>query len=118
MSGYNETYLCDNAGNRVPPGVSSGDPIAASGIKITDATADGGDHTETVVAGATYKIMTDGTTDGAFLFGILTTATAANVIWFMPESSVLVIKIPSGVTALHYQALAGTASAYIVRLKD
>ena len=114
---YNETYLCDNAGNRVPPGVSSGDPVAESGIKITDG-ATGADHAETVVAGATYKIMTDGTTDGAFLFGIATTDTAANVIWFMPESSVLVIKIPSGITSLHYQALAGSASAYIVRLKD
>ena len=115
---YNMMYLCDNNGNKVPPGVSSGDPVAESGIKITDGTADGGDHTETVVAGATYKIMTDGTTDGAFLFGIATTATEANVIWFMPESSVLVIKIPTGKTSLHYQALAGAASAYIVRLKD
>ncbi len=114
---YNETFLCDNAGNRVPPGVSSGDPVLASGIKITDVTADGGDHTETVEAGETYKVMTDGTTDGAFLFGIATTATAANVLWFMPESSVLVIKIPSGITSLHYQALAGGASAYLVKLK-
>ncbi len=115
---YNETYLCDNAGNRVPPGVSSGDPIAESGIKITDDTADGGDHTETVVAGATYKIMTDSTSGGSFLFGIATTATAANVIWFMPADSVLVIKIPTAITSLHYQALASGASAYIARLKD
>ncbi len=114
---YNETFLCDNAGNRVPPGVSSGDPVLASGIKIIDG-ATGADHTETVVAGATYKIMTDGTTDGAFLFGIATTATAANVLWFLPESSVLVIKIPAGYTSLHYQSLASGGSAYIVRLKD
>ena len=114
---YNETFLCDNAGNRVPPGVSSGDPVKASGIKISDA-ATGADHTETVEEGKTYKIMTDATSGGAFLFGILTTATAANVIWFMPESSVLVIKIPSGVTSLHYQALANGASAYLVKLKD
>ncbi len=115
---YNETYLCDNAGNRVPPGVSSGDPVAESGIKITDTTAGDGDHTETVVAGATYKIMIDATSGGAFLFGIATTATAANVIWFAPEKSVLVIKIPSGITSLHYQSLASGGSAYIVRLKD
>ena len=114
---YNETYLCDNAGNRVPPGVSSGDPVAESGIKITDDTA-GADHTETVVAGAIYKIMVDITTNGAFLFGIATTDTAANVIWFAPEKSVLVIKIPSGITLLHYQSLASGGSAYIVRLKD
>lgn len=114
---YNETYLCDNAGNRVPPGVSSGDPVAGSGIKITDA-APGANHTQTVVAGATYKIMSDATANAAWLFGILTTATAANVIWFMPAGSAeVVIKIPSGTTTLHYQALAA-ASAYIVRLKD
>ena len=115
---YNETYLCDNAGNRVPPGVSSGDPVVASGIKITDTTAGDGDHTETVVAGATYKIMVDITTDGAFLFGVATTATTANVIWFAPEKSVLVIKIPTGITSLHYQSLATGGSAYLVRLKD
>ncbi len=112
-----DTYLSDNAGNRVPPGVASGDPVLASGIKITDATADGGDHTVTVVAGATYQIMTDGTTDGAFLFGIATTATAANIIWFMPESTVRVITIPAGKTSLHYQSLAATGTAYLVKMK-
>ncbi len=111
-------YLCDNNGNKVPPGVSSGDPVAESGIKITDTTAGDGDHTETVVAGATYKIMVDITTNGAFLFGVTTTATAANVIWFAPEKSVLVIKIPTGITLLHYQSLATGGSAYLVRLKD
>ena len=115
MNGH--VYLSDNAGNIVPPGVSSGDPVAGSGIKITDSTI-GANHTETVEEGKTYKIMTDATSGGAFLFGILTTATAANVIWFMPESSVLVIKIPSGVTSLHYQALANGTSAYLVKLKD
>jgi len=103
-----EVFLSDNGGNRVPPGVISGDPVLASGIKITDATI-GGDHTETVVSGATYQIMTDATT--------ATTATAANVIWFMPESSVRVITIPVGYTSLHYQALANGASAYISKLK-
>jgi len=111
-----EVFLSDNGGNRVPPGVISGDPVLASGIKITDATV-GGDHTQTVVSGATYQIMTDATTGGAFLFGIATTATAANVIWFMPESSVRVITIPVGYTSLHYQALANGASAYISKLK-
>ena len=114
---YNETYLCDNAGNRVPPGVSSGDPILGSGIKITDVAA-GADYTETVVAGATYKIMSDATASAAWLFGIATTATEANVLWFMPAGSAeVVIKIPAGYTSLHYQALAA-ASCYVVRLKD
>ena len=111
----NDVYLSDNAGNRVPPGVISGDPVLASGIKITDAAA-GADHTQTVEAGATYQIMTDATAGGAFLFGIATTATAANVIWFMPESSVRVIKIPASYTSLHYQSLASGGSAYLAKM--
>ena len=111
-----EVYLSDNAGNRVPPGVASGDPVLASGIKITDA-ASGADHTVTVEAGATYQIMVDATTDGAFLFGLATTATAANVLWFMPPLAVRVITIPAGYTSLHYQSLASGGSAYLVKMK-
>ncbi len=112
-----ELYLSDNAGNRVPPGVASGDPVLASGIKITDDTADGGDHAEAVDAGATYQIMVDETTDGAFLFGLATTATAANILWFMPPLTVRVITIPAGYTSLHYQSLASGGSAYLVKMK-
>lgn len=112
----NEVFLSDNGGNRVPPGVISGDPVIASGITITDA-AVGGDHTQTVEAGATYQIMTDATAGGAFLFGLATTATAANIIWFMPESTVRVIKIPAGYTSLHYQSLANNGTAYLAKMK-
>jgi len=111
-----EMFLSDNGGNRVPPGVASGDPVLASGIKITDAAA-GANHTETVEAGATYQVMTGGTTDGAFLFGIATTAVEANVIWFMPESTVRTITIPAGYTSLHYQSLASGGSAYLAKMK-
>ena len=52
---YTEIFLSDNEGNRVTPGVASGDPVLASGIKITDATI-GADHTQTLVAGVTYQI--------------------------------------------------------------
>lgn len=112
-----ELFLSDNGGNRVPPGVITGDPVEGSGVTITDGTADGGDHNTTVVAGATYQVMTDATSEGAFLFGIATTATPANIIWFMPESSVRVITIPADYTTLHYQALAGGATAYLVKMK-
>ena len=111
-----EVYLSDNAGNRVPPGVASGDPVPGSGITITDA-ASGANHTVTVEAGATYQIMVDDTTDGAFLFGIATTATAANILWFMPPLTVRVITIPAGFTSLHYQSLASGGSAYLVKMK-
>lgn len=111
-----ELFLSDNGGNRVPPGVASGDPVAGSGFKITDAAA-GANHTVAVVAGATYQIMVDHTTDGAFLFGIADTDTAANVIWFMPPLTVRVITIPIGITSLHYQSLASTGSAYLVKMK-
>lgn len=111
-----DVFLSDNEGNRVPPGVASGAPVLASGIKITDG-ATGANHTQAVDAGATYQIMTDATSGGAFLFGIADTDTAANVIWFMPESSVRVITIPSGYTSLHYQSLASGGSAYLVKMK-
>lgn len=112
-----DVYLSDNAGNRVPPGVASGDPVLGSGITINDATADGGDHVETVEAGATYQIMVDDTTDGAFLFGLATTVTPANILWFMPPLTVRVITIPAGHTSLHYQSLATDGSAYLVKMK-
>lgn len=112
-----EMFLCDNGGNRVPPGVASGDPVLGSGITISDGTADGDDHAETVEAGATYQIMVDKTTNGAFLFGLATTATPANILWFMPPLTVRVITIPAGYTSLHYQSLASGGSAYLVKMK-
>ena len=110
--------LRDAVGNTVPPGVAGGHPVLASGIKLTDATADGGDHTQALTAGATYKIMADSTAGGQWLFGIATTATAANVVWFCPVGGVLALTMPAGYATLHYQALANGASCYIAKMAD
>jgi len=109
-----ETYLSDNDGNKVSPGVASGDPVAASGIKITDATI-GADHTQTLVAGATYQISA--TEVGGFIMGILTVATAANILWHVPRSGRLTFKMPAGQTTLYYQGLTNSAVGYITRMK-
>ena len=109
--------LRDAYGNTVPPGVQGGTPVLASGITLTDAAA-GADHTETLVAGATYKIMADTTAGGQWLFGIATTATAANIIWFCPLGGVIALTMPAGYTALHYQCLASGGKCYIAKMAD
>lgn len=109
--------LRDAVGNTVPPGVAGGHPVLASGIKLTDA-ATGGDHTQALDAGATYKIMADTTSGGQWLFGIATTATAANVVWFCPVGGVIAITMPADYATLHYQALANGASCYIAKMAD
>jgi hypothetical protein len=107
-------YLHDNAGNRVPPGVASGAPVLATGVTITDA-AVGADHTETLTAGKTYKIMVTAT--GGFLLGVATTATAANILWFVEAGGVACFTLPIGYGTLHYQGLVNDSTAYIVELK-
>ncbi len=111
---YNETFLSDNEGNRVTPGVASGDPVLASGIKITDGTI-GADHTQTLVAGAMYQISA--TEVGGFIMGIATVDTAANILWHVPRDGRLMFKMPSGYTALYYQGLTNSAVGYITRMK-
>lgn len=109
-----EVFLSDNEGNRVTPGVPSGDPVLASGIKITDATI-GADHTQTLVAGAMYQISA--TEVSGFIMGILTVATAANILWHVPRNGRLMFKMPSGQATLYYQGLTNSAVGYITRMK-
>ena len=104
-----EFYLSDNVGNRVPPGCASGAPALASGVTLTDAST-GADHTTTLTQGKTYKVMTNATG------GIATTATAANILWFLPPSAVMVFTMPIGYTTLHYQGLVNDSTCYIVEL--
>lgn len=107
--------LRDAVGNTVPPGVAGGHPVLASGITLTDA-ATGADHTETLVAGRTYKLMADAT--GGWVFGIATVATAANIIWFVPPSGVVCITMPPGYTVLHYMCLVNGGKCYIAKMAD
>ena len=109
--------LADNSGFKAPPGVPTWTPMLASGASVTDA-ATGGDHTVTLVSGATYVVMADATAGGNWLLGLATVATAANIAWFVPVSSTLCFHMPAGYTVLHYECLASGGTLYFSRLED
>jgi len=114
-----ETYLSDNAGNRVPPTPQSASPIAGSGQLLTDAII-GADHTATVVAGATYvatyiAAITDSTAM-SMNFGIADVTTDANVLWVCTPYESCVIHIPEGYTTLHYEGAVNGASVRLRRI--
>ena len=109
-----EVYLSDNAGHRVPP-ADAPDPIAASGQTLTNAAKDT-NTTVTVVGGALYALTAQEV--GGFYLGILTTATAANIIWACPLRKTIIINIPPGTTTLHYATDTNDAIGYLRRLTD
>ncbi|KKK97397.1 hypothetical protein LCGC14_2653170 [marine sediment metagenome] len=109
-----EVYLSDNAGHRVPP-ADAPDPVAASGQTLTNGTKDT-NTTVTVVEGASYALTAQEV--GGFYLGILTTATAANIIWACPVGKTIIISIPSGVTTLHYATDTNSAIGYLRKLTD
>jgi hypothetical protein len=80
---------------------------------LTDTTT-GGDHTATVEGGKTYKIMTNAV--AGWVFGIAAITSAANILWFCPPSSTVVITVPQGYTSLHYEALVNSATCYMVEM--
>lgn len=106
-----ETFLSDNVGNRVPPHPNEAAPTLASGQTLSP---NKNTNTEvTVVAGASYVITVIA---GWFVFGIATTATAANIIWVCPQGQTIVIKIPVGYTSLHHLSDSNNRTAYLRRL--
>ncbi len=111
-----EVYQSDNNGNRVPPGVVAADPIAASGILLTDGTI-GANHTQTVVAGATYAVsLVSAASTLAMYFGVADVTDDENVIWVALPYETIIIKIPLGITTLNYEGAANSASVRIRRL--
>ena len=111
-----EVYQSDNSGNRVPPGIVAADPIVASGILLTDGTI-GANHTQTVVAGASYAIsLVSAASTLAMYFGVADVTTDANVIWVVLPYETIVIKIPLGITTLNYEGAANSASVRMRRL--
>lgn len=106
----NEVYSCDNAGNRVGVGAVSVDPVAATGITLT-ATSAGTDYTQTVVGGKRYVVTSQKT--GGFAFGIAVVTTAANIIWACPLYGTIIIKVPEGITTLHYTPDTNAAVGYL-----
>lgn len=106
-------FTVDNDGNRMPNHPDAANPILASGQTLTNASAD--TNTEaTVVAGGTYAITALNT--GGFLFGLATTATAANIVWACGLHHTVIIKIPAGYTVLHYQTDTNNGMAYLRRI--
>jgi len=108
-----EVFASDNSGNRVVFDADTADPVAGSGQTLTDETT-GGDHTVTVVAGATYAFTAALT--GSFFFGIAAVTTAANIIWVCGLYNTIIMKIPLGVTTLHYAGSANGATGYLRKL--
>lgn len=106
-----EFYQSDNKGNRVSH-PHTADPILASAQKVV-AGSKNTDATITVVAGQAYIITS---LEGHHVFGIATTATAANCVWAAPAGATIIIKVPHGYTALHYQTPSDTRTFYIRKL--
>ena len=106
-------HACDNDGNRMPNHPDAANAILASGQTLTNASADT-NTTATVVAGGMYAITALNT--GGFLFGLATTATAANIIWAAALHKTAIIKIPAGYTVLHYQTDTNSGMAYLRRI--
>ena len=109
----NHVYSNDNKGHTVPAHPNMADPVAASGQTLTNAAKDT-NTTATVVAGATYAITAQEV--GGFYLGILTVATAANIIWACPVGKTIIITIPEATTTLHYATDTNDAIGYLRRL--
>lgn len=109
--------LIDNGGFTIPPGALGYTPVLASGITLTDATT-GGNHTQALTAGKTYIAMADATAGGNWLLGVADVTTAANAVWFVPVSGVLVFHMPAGYATLNYECLASGGKLYLARLED
>ena len=106
-----EVYSSDNKGNRTPAHPDMGHPRLASGQTLSP---NKNTNTEaTVVAGGSYAITA---IQGWFIFGLATTATAANIIWACPQGKTIVVKIPVGYTSLHYLSDSDNRTAYLRRL--
>ena len=109
-----EVYHSDNNGHRVPPHPHMSDPIAASGVKLTDGTIDG-KHSTTVVAGAVYAFTCTAKTGMAF--GIAAChSDMANVLWVCPVGETIVMVIPKAITSLYYNGLENAVIGYLRRL--
>lgn len=112
-----EAYLSDNQGRRVPPDVLACNPVAASGITLTDA-ATGGDETQTVVGGATYAFTCNpAVANGNCIFSCTDTIlTAANIEWVACVGETIIIQVPQAKTTLHWESLANGGGGWLRRI--
>ena len=104
----------DNSGNLVPQTENMVDPVLASAQKVTAGSKDT-DASITVKQGQMYAVTS---LLGAHVFGIATTATAANCIWAAAAGQTIIIRVPIGYTTLHYQTPSNTRTFYIREVAD
>ena len=110
-----EMFSCDNSGNRIPGDVNCANPVAASGVQL-DAGKDVA-GTETVVGGQSYIVSTTGDRSGRWLFSITDVCTTeANIEWVCAQGDKIIIKIPQGVTTLHYLQKDKSGYGYLATL--
>ena len=116
-----ETYLSDNKGNRVSPHPNILHPTLASGLKKTLTTA-GTNYTQTVVAGATYRIISTlsaaASHDVVFASVTGTAGTDANKEWAFPLGQAGIIKIPKDKTTLNMTATVNSVVVYLAKLDN
>lgn len=110
-----DTFLCDNAGNRVPPGVVSGHPVLGSGQRLPGGA---GGRTVTVKPGTAYQLMALNSVGRNFSFGLEDPVAAVDLLWLMPRSTMRVVVIPPGHTLLHYRGSGAGAAVYLVELES
>jgi hypothetical protein len=89
--------------------------VDGSGVTLTDAST-GGDHTQTVVPGATYALSAKNVTDNTFHVGLGTITTAANILWVAAPGQTILIRVPDTADHVHYQSLVNGGIAYLRRL--
>ena len=105
-------YASTTDGHPGVDGAINADSIASSTQTATDA-ATGGDHTFTVVAGATYLV---GCTQLS-VFGLADVTTATNVRWMCPGNQAAIVHVPiDGGTTLHYQSAVNGGIIYLLRI--
>jgi hypothetical protein len=117
------TQLCDDKGFYALPGIVGGQPVLAKGQTLTNAAADT-NTTATVTSGKSYRVTCLNT--GGFLFGLATTATAANIIWACALHQSILIHIDpvmagvekGGDVTLNYQTDTNDGMAYLVELAE
>jgi len=117
-----ETYLSDNAGNRVPPHPYMVNPVAESGITKTLTTA-GTNYGLAVEAGETYRIIgtlagATGTNDALFCSITGSAATTANKEWAFPIGHPGIVKIPEDKTTLYMTATVALVIVYLAKLDN
>ena len=105
----------DNGGFRTSPHPAVSQPVITQTALLVSVDQ-GVDAETTVVGGKRYRFTS--ITGKSFIFGLATTATAANVRWVCPLYGTIEIQIPYGHSHIHQQANANNSMGYLVEIKQ